>query len=223
MQQDPIIPQPGLPSPENTPFDQPPVIVQSHRPGEGWRSILSTILILLAAPIVAVLLTTYVFQSYEVDGPSMEITLQNHDRLIVWKAARTWSRIDHSTFIPKRGEIVIFNKKGLFDSNRDEEKQLIKRVIALPGEHIVVKDGLITIYNADHPDGFNPDKDTEYIKAAISTTGNIDQVVPKGQVFVCGDNRGNSLDSRYFGPIYTSDIVGTLAMRIFPINKAKAF
>jgi signal peptidase I len=223
MQQEPIIPQQTPIIPDNNPTEQSPVVVRSGRSGEGWRSILSTILILIAAPIVAIMLTTYVFQSYEVDGPSMETTLQNHDRLIIWKAARTWSRIDHSTFIPKRGEIIVFNKKGLLDTSRNEEKQLIKRVIALPGERIVIKDGLVTVYNAKYPEGFNPDKGTDYIKSASSTIGTVDLVVPKGEVYVCGDNRGNSLDSRYFGPVPATDIVGTLVMRIFPVNKAEAF
>jgi signal peptidase I len=223
MQQEPNIPQFGTP-PSGPNFDNnEPTVVSSERSRDGWRSVVSTILILIAAPIVALLLTNFVFQSYEVDGPSMETTLQNHDRLIVWKAPKTWASITNKYFIPNRGEIIIFNKRGLFDSSPDQEKQLIKRVIGLPGERVVVKDGIVTIYNAQHPEGFNPDANTEYIKSVVSTTGNVDITVPKGEVFVCGDNRGNSLDSRFFGTVPARDIVGTLAFRIFPLNKAKGF
>src|SRR5882762_2580960 len=68
---------------------------------EGLKSILSTIAILIIAPLIALTLTAFVFQSYEVDGPSMETTLQNHDRLIVVKVPRTFARITHHSYIPK--------------------------------------------------------------------------------------------------------------------------
>lgn len=88
---------------------------------------------------------------------------------------------------------------------------------------VVVKDGTVTVFNKEHPDGFNPDKDKEYSKSFSTTNGNVDVTVQPGQVFVMGDNRGNSLDSRYFGPIDDSTIVGKLGMRIFPLNKARTF
>lgn len=222
MQEYPTIPQPTPPNNNDYQVPDEPVVVTAKGP-EGWRSIASTLLILIAAPLIAIALTTYVFQSYEVDGPSMETTLQNQDRLIVWKAPVTWAEISNNEYLPPRGEVIVFHRKGLADGTQSDDKQLIKRVIALPGERVVVKDGLLTVYNAENPNGFNPDEDTQYIKDAISTSGNVDMIVPRGEVFVCGDNRSNSLDSRYFGTVPTTDIIGTLAMRIFPINKAKAF
>ena len=77
---------------------------------DSVRSIISTISILLLAPVIAIILTVFVFQSYQVDGPSMETTLQNNDRLVVWKLARTWSKVTHHAYIPNRGDVIIFNE-----------------------------------------------------------------------------------------------------------------
>lgn len=190
---------------------------------ENARNIISTILILVAAPLVALILINFVFQSYEVDGPSMETTLQNHDRLIVDKIPRTLAKLSGSPYMPNRGDIVIFVKKGLLDFGSGGDKQLIKRVIALPGERVVVKDGILTVYNSANPKGFQPDKDPKYSAAIKTTPGEVDITVGKDEVFVCGDNRENSLDSRYFGAIPVTDVVGKLSFRIFPINKASGF
>lgn len=189
----------------------------------SWRGIVSTIAILVAAPILALLLTAFVFQSYEVDGPSMETTLQNRDRLIVWKMPRTISRLTDHAYIPKRTDVIVFVKRGLRESG-GQEKQLIKRVIGLPGDRVVVNEGHITIYNKDNPLGFNPDINHEFSSnIAPLTTGNIDITVPANEVFVCGDNRTNSLDSRSFGTISADDIVGKLVIRIFPLNSFKSY
>lgn len=191
---------------------------------EGLKSIVGTILILLLAPVLALMITAFVFQSYEVDGPSMEKTLQDKDRLIVWKFGHTMSRISGKPYIPERGAIVIFVKKGLYDFTGNQEKQLVKRVIGLPGDEVVVKDGIITIYNSENPNGFNPDE-TLNLKDNISgyTEGNTSSVVGENEIFVAGDHRDNSLDSRSFGPIPSSDIVGTLTARILPLSSAKKF
>lgn len=215
---------PGPPIHPN-PIQQPSVpqpIAPKHQK-EGWSSAISTILILLLAPLIAVFLTHFVFQSYEVEGPSMVPTLHDNDRLIVLKTGKTWARVTGNDFIPKRGDIVVFQKAGLYEFNREDEKQLIKRVIALPGERVVVRDGIITVYNPEYPAGFQPDKSSDYADAIVSTPGSVDIVVPSGHIFVSGDNRSNSLDSRNFGAIPTSDVVGTLVLRIFPFDGFKTY
>lgn len=191
---------------------------QGRKNREGWRSALSTILILVLAPIVAILLTTFVFQSYEVDGPSMEPTLHDGNRLIVWKVPRTIARLTGNPYIPPRGEIIVFSQPN---SAEAPDKQLIKRVVALPGERIVVRNNRITIYNRDNPEGFNPDN---VIPDNLPPTdGNIDLTVPEGQIFVTGDNRTNSLDSRTFGTVSSDEVLGNLVLRIFPFNRIKTF
>lgn len=211
---------PAGPDPAN-PND--PIAPRPKKSREGLKSIASTLAILIAAPLTALFLTAYVFQSYEVDGPSMETTLQNQDRLIVWKLPRTVSKLTKKPFIPERGTVVVFTKQGLF-GEAGGEKQIIKRVVGLPGERVVVGDGKITIYNKEFPDGFNPDTGQSFSSGISSVTDrSVDLVVPKNEVFLCGDNRPNSLDSRAFGTVPVEDIVGELAFRILPANKFDYF
>ncbi len=190
---------------------------------EGVKSIVSTIALLLLAPLIAIFLTMFVFQSYQVDGPSMESTLHNNDRLIVMKLPRTWARITRHDFIPNRGDVIVFNHADGAALEGNPNKQLIKRVIGLPGDRVVIEDGTLTIFNEEYPDGFVPDKALPYGSVIKSTPGDVDLVVPEGEVFVAGDNRTNSLDSRYFGTVPANDIIGKLGLRVFPFTDAKLF
>lgn len=190
---------------------------------QGIKDVVSIALVLASALVLAFGLISFVFQSYQVDGPSMQSTLQNNDHLIVWKVPRTWARITHHAYIPKRGDVIIFNEPGLADFGQNSSKQLIKRVIGLPGDRIVIKDGVVTIYNSANPKGFDPDKTLPYGKVIGQTLGNIDLTLGKNQIFVCGDNRVNSLDSRVFGPVDVNNIVGKLVLRILPVNTAERF
>ncbi|HUD06985.1 MAG TPA: signal peptidase I [Candidatus Saccharimonadales bacterium] len=189
----------------------------------GLKNLLLTVALFAAAILVALFLTTFVFQQYQVDGPSMETTLNNQDRLIVYKVDRTWSKITGHPYIPNRGDIIIFNEAGLYSASGVQEKQLIKRVVGLPGDRVVVKNGTLTVYNSKHPNGFDPDTTLPYGKVIKDTTGSVDVVVPANQVFVCGDNRPDSLDSRYFGTVPVSNIIGKLVLRIYPFNSISAF
>ena len=216
-QQRPVVMQPV--QPDNT----PPSRSSSHRKREGFGSMASTIAVLLIAPLVALFLTSFVFQSYQVDGPSMESTLSHNDRLLVWKLPKTWSRITNHPYVPKRGDVVIFVERALADASDPGGKQLIKRVIALPGERIVIRGSSVMVYNKEHPQGFSPDKTLPYGSVIEYTEGDVDQVVPEGTVYVMGDNRANSRDSRSFGAVDLHDVVGKLIFRVWPINEAKLF
>ena len=215
VQQPTTIPQYTPPGSQN----RPPIPPKK----EGWKSIASTILIFIAAPLIALAITSFFFQSYEVDGPSMEASLQNNDRLVVLKLPRTWAKLSRQAYIPSRGTVVVFNKHGVTETGQSNDKQLIKRVVGLPGERIVITDGKVTIYNDAHPEGYNPDLSGEYILIADSTPGSIDIDIGQDEVFVLGDNRSNSLDSRNFGTVKSSDIVGRLLLRILPLNKLQAY
>jgi signal peptidase I len=191
----------------------------------GRRELLTTIGILLTAILVAVLIITFVFRSYQVDGTSMLNTLQNGDKLIIWKVPRTWAQVTGHPYIPNRGDIIVFTETGLSQFGQQNTKQLIKRVIGLPGDRVVVKNGEYTIFNATHPGGFDPDTTLAYGKghALPYTSGNINVELGPDQLFVSGDNRPNSLDSRYFGPINANQVIGQLILRVFPINHAEFF
>lgn len=202
-----------------SPITPPP---PHQKPESGWREFFSTLGILLTALGIAVLIIMFVFRSYQVDGPSMENTLQNGDKLIIWKVPRTWASITQHAYIPARGDIIVFNQSGLSDFGQQDSKQLIKRVVGLPGDRVTIQQGHYEIYNAQHPDGFNPD-DLSGGQKVTPTTGHVDVSLGKDQLFVSGDNRPDSLDSRMFGPIRAKQVIGRLALRVFPINKARFF
>lgn len=183
------------------------------------RSFLSTFLLVGGALVFAIFINQFIFQSYQVDGSSMEPSLQNSDRLIIWKLPHTWSRLTGNKFVPKRGDIVVFHKPD------GSDEQLIKRVIGLPDDHVVVSDGIITVYNKENPAGFHPD-DAPYGKNLPVTAGNVDVQVKAGEIFVSGDNRvpGASLDSRSsLGNIDLDLVVGKLVLRLFPFQSFETF
>lgn len=188
------------------------------------RENLGTILILLTAPTLAILITMFMFRTYQVDGPSMETTLQDKDRLIVNKIPVTFSKITQKAYLPHRYDIIIFNHKGQFSGyGVVQKKQLIKRVIGLPGDRVVVKGGSVSIFNSEHPNGFLVDKFGPEDAVIETTEGNIDQTLGKDEIFVMGDNRLRSLDSRALGTVKTSDIVGKLELRIYPFSKWQTY
>lgn len=193
------------------------------QPHSGWREFFSTISILAVALLMALFIITFVFRSYQVEGPSMQNTLQNSDKLIIWKVPRSWAHVTGHDYIPSRGDIVVFTESGLSQFDREDSKQLIKRVIGLPGERVVITGGKYLVYNQEHPAGFNPDASLPYGKNIPITTGDVNVTLGKHQLFVSGDNRPDSLDSRNFGPINADQIIGKLVLRVFPISQAKAF
>lgn len=202
--------------------DEPSGHHRSPHKREGFFHIVSNALLFILLPaLIAIFLTAFVIQSYQVEGQSMETTLDNHDRLIVDKLPRTWARLTHHQYVPSRGDIVIFNQTGLSDSVF--EKQLIKRVIGLPGERVVISKGAVMVYNSAHPQGFDPDKTVGYRLSQPFTGSDVDVTLQPDEIFVLGDNRPNSEDSRYFGPVNTDAIVGKLVLRIYPLNKAESF
>lgn len=187
------------------------------------KDLLSTILILVSAPLLAWVLTLLIFQSYVVEGSSMETTLQDKDRLIVTKYKQTLSKITNSHHLPERYDVIVFNHRDNYSLGAVEDKQLIKRVIGLPGDRVVIKDGVVTVFNKQNPDGIGVDSQgPEKNASTVSvTSGNFDETLVDDEVFVLGDNRGNSLDSRVFGPISVDDIVGQANFRVFPFSKSQ--
>jgi signal peptidase I len=94
----------------------------------------------------------------------------------------------------------------------------IKRVIALPGERLTLKDGVFTIYNKDNPNGMVLKE--PYIDPRYKTEGEVDEVIAPGHVFMVGDNRspGGSYDSRAWGQLNQDAIIGNAFFRLIPLN-----
>lgn len=168
--------------------------------------------------IIVFVLHNFVFQAFHVVGSSMVPTLHDMDYIIVSKVGKTVSGFEHKSYIPHRYDVVVFHYP------KDPSLIFVKRVIGLPGEHIVVKDGHVTIYNSQNAQGLNPDTSL-YQRAAETTQGSFDDIVPQGSIFVLGDNRtpSGSFDSRDWGFLPSSYIVGTAYIRLLPLDQFRLF
>lgn len=192
---------------------------QNHRRDE-IKNIVYTVLLFVFAPLFALFMIMFVFQSYVVDGSSMEPTLQNGNRVFILKAQKSLAALKGDVWLPDRHEIIVFKKPG------DPSVQLIKRVIGLPGDRVTIQDEHYVVYNSEHPEGFNPDTGTTYGSSLSPTSGEVDIVVGANEVFVGGDNRvpGASFDSRNgVGLIPADNIIGRLWIRYFPLSEFDIF
>lgn len=168
------------------------------------------------------LINTFVFRSFSVTGPSMEQTLYTGDRLIVNRLPVTMAHLQNNSYTPKRGQIIVF-KNPLY-SPGSEDMNLVKRVIAFAGERITVKDGTLTVYNKEHPQGFHPDDSWD--GPGSPTSGDTEVTVPEGSIFVAGDHRQGSysLDSRNgLGTVPLYDVIGPVSLRLWPLTKVQGF
>ncbi len=181
------------------------------------------LLFIFAVLVGTILINSFVFRSFSVEGPSMEPTMHTGDRLIVNRLPVTWSQLQNKQYTPERGQVIVF-KNPQYTIGTAEE-YIVKRVIAFAGERVVLKDGHYTVYNASNPVGFNPD-DANNGEPGSPTTGEFDGTVPSGSLFVSGDHRegGYSLDSRNglgYVPLY--DVIGPVSMRILPVTGIRLF
>jgi signal peptidase I len=153
---------------------------------------------LTVAVFVAMLFQTYVYAQSEVHNVSMQNTLVEGQRLIEDK----WSYRFHE---PERGDIVIIN-------GPESELRLIKRVIGLPGDVLDIREGDVYVNGVMLKE--------PYVKGQTNA-GSVDMpfTIQPGRLFVMGDNRENSMDSRSLGPIARTSIEGRAVFRIWPIPK----
>ena len=160
-------------------------------------------------------------QNYKVEGPSMEPTLNQNEYLIVNKIvylrfdpAEVFDALpfyggetdEDSQYIfhpPVRGEVVVFR------SPRDPDRDFVKRVIGLPGETVEIVQGTVYVNGLELVEPYLDRKDN-------TTMAPVD--VDQGTVFVLGDNRGSSNDSRSWGPVPAENLIGRAWMRFWPLD-----
>jgi signal peptidase I len=145
----------------------------------------------------------YIAEPYLVDGRSMDPTFATGDYLIV-------DKLSYEIGTPKRNTVVVFKYP------KDTSKSFIKRIIGLPGETVIIKDNIVTIKNTENPDGFVVD--ASYVTHA-DPTGRYEKKLAENEYYVLGDNRAESFDSRFWGPLEEKYILGKPIIRLFPLNK----
>lgn len=167
------------------------------------------VLVIGSALLIAVLLRTFVVQQFYISGPSMEPTLVGNDRVLVNKLSYRFGE-------PARGDIVVFDRITT-NGGVVQHDDLIKRVIGLPGEEIEIRDCALFV------DGVNV-RESWLVRSASGSDGDANcgvadmepVLVGSNEIFVVGDNRGQSYDSRMFGTVSKSLIRGRAIVVIWP-------
>jgi len=174
-----------------------------------WKALLIG---MLAFSTLLLAANSYVISFFTVDGVSMYPTLEDRSTHAIVKLPQTLSHINNSEFVPGRGDVVVLHKdeNNLFETDEEQAKTyVVKRVLGLPGERVVVKNGVLTIYNKEYKDGFVPDERYKWVSdLSGSEDFLIDITLKDSEIFVAGDNRDESIDSRFYGPVNTSEVVG---------------
>jgi signal peptidase I len=170
------------------------------------RTAVEWVLVIGGALLVALVIRSFLLQAFWIPTGSMEPTLQEGDRVLV-------NKLSYDLHDVNRGDIIVFERPEQPEPAphpEDDIKDLIKRVVGLPGETISARGGDVYI------DGRRLAE--PYLPRGTETNDFEARRIPEGEVFVMGDNRGNSSDSRVFGPIDESLIVGRAFVRIYPLD-----
>jgi signal peptidase I len=178
------------------------------------RSAIEWVAVIVGALVVALVVKTFLFQAFYIPSASMEPTLKEGDRVLV-------NKLSYDLHDIHRGDIVVFQLPTKIDPKHPEDqwvvgadgyRDLIKRAIGLPGDTIETRDGVVYINGKKLDEPWLP-KGVTTNKPPIAKT-----VVPKDHIFVMGDNRDNSADSRYAGrgPIPVRWVVGRAFVQVWP-------
>ena len=204
----------------------PPFAVE--QPPAAKRAAREIPVLLVTAAVIAWVIKSFVAQAFYIPSESMVPQLEVNDRVVV-------SHLAYNLHDPNRGDIVVFhdprNGANGDDGGKDNlivrfirgvggavglvqpsTEEFIKRVVALPGETVEAKSGRIYVNGRLL---FEP-----YLPAGTVTSDFAPVVIPEGALWVMGDNRGNSSDSRFFGPIRKSTVIGRAVLRVWPPGSA---
>lgn len=171
------------------------------------RAALEWVVLVGAALVIALLVKTFLFQAFFIPSESMVPTLQVGDRVLVNKLSDDFGGVH-------RGDVVVFEAPPAARSG--DIADLVKRVIGLPGDTVEARDDGAVYVNGRR-------LDEPYLPSGTVTTNLPPTKVPAGHIFVMGDNRGASRDSRYFGPVKESTIVGRVFVKIWPPTSVRLF
>jgi len=183
------------------------------------RWLRETAVVVVVALVAALLLRTFVVQTFYIPSGSMEPTLKVGDRILVDKLSYHLHGVD-------RGNIVVFRRPADENCGGEPVADLVKRVIGLPGETISLSKGFVYIDGKRLDESWLPTSEQGTTFPGPSGTAyNLAKpyVVPTNDYFVMGDNRSDSCDSRYWGPISRSLIVGKVDVRVWPITSFHFF
>lgn len=179
------------------------------------RNMLEWVAVIGGAIIIAVVVRTFILQTFWIPSPSMSPTLVENDRVLVNKLAYRFHDVN-------RGDVVVFERPA--NEPPSEIKDLIKRVVALPGERVSIMDGKVSIDGRTLDEPYTHNLQTVLDSCPITYVPGIDTEegfeVPKGHVLVLGDNRTNSHDGRCFGAIDEDLIVGRAFFLMWPPGHA---
>jgi signal peptidase I len=184
-----------------TPITQESVPVKKTKWKENAQNAWDLIKFAAIALAIVIPIRLFVAQPFVVSGESMFPTFNDGQYLIV-------DELSYLVGTPHRGDVVIFRYPI------DPSRFFIKRVIGLPGEKVEIKNGAVTIFNKDHPEGFTLNE--PYIDEPFSA--NYNNTVPADQYFVMGDNRNRSSDSRAWGFVPKKLMVGRAYVRLLPLT-----
>lgn len=185
--------------------EAPPDEVAPPRVRPRTRSVIEWVAVVVVAVLVSLLIRTYVFQTFFIPSGSMEPTLQVGDRIVVSKLSVEFGTIHIGDILVFRAPPAVRTQCG------DDVADLVKRVIGLPGDHLTSKGN--TIYVNGSPLK-QPWSHYEPIGRAIGKV-----TVPKNHYFMMGDNESDSCDSRFWGTVPRSSIIGKAFLRIWPLSR----
>jgi signal peptidase I len=201
--------------PESVPIAGPdresaPEPFPTGRRRRSRRRIVELLVVVLVAVVVVAVVRTCVFQTFAIPSGSMEPTLLIGDRIVVDKLSFDLHPVD-------RGDVVVFRRPAADHCPGSHVRYLVKRVVGLPTETVSARHGVVYIDGRRLAEPWLPKASTSY--TAISRPVH----VPRGEYFMMGDDRVDSCDSRSWGPIPRSLMVGEVVFRIWPLSRIHFF
>jgi signal peptidase I len=186
---------------------QPSAAAAAPAPTSAASSLLREVFEVVVLAVILYLGISFAVQAVHVEGLSMYATLDDNDYLIA-------NKIDYRLHAPLRGDIIILRPPA------DNSKDFIKRIIALPGEKLLIRDSVVYIDGHKLDEPYLPEAWVQLNNWPPAGQGSPDgAVMPPNQYFVMGDNRNRSQDSRIFGPIGRDRIDGRAWFRIWPLDR----